>query len=358
LDGADYEKTYGVTAQGADLKLGYVTGSNVGSRLYLMQDDSTYTMFKLKNQEFTFDVDATTLPCGLNGALYFVAMDADGGMSRFDNNNAGAKFGTGYCDAQCPHDIKFINGEANLNNWNDTTAMGAYGSCCTEMDIWEANTISNAYTPHPCNTDGQKRCEDPVTCGDADHRYDGVCDKDGCDLNPFRMGVTDNYGPGSNFAIDSTKKMTVVTQFVTSDNTASGDLVDIRRLIVQNGQVIQSASFNLGGHSFDSVNDNFCAAQKTATGDRNAFSDQGGLKRMGDAMENGMVLVMSLWDDAAVHMLWLDSTFPTDDTSFGGPRGTCPTDGGDPAVVRKQYPNAYVTYSNIKFGDIGSTYQH
>jgi len=30
---------------------------------------------------------------------------------RYEGNNAGAKFGTGYCDAQCPHDIKYINGK-------------------------------------------------------------------------------------------------------------------------------------------------------------------------------------------------------------------------------------------------------
>jgi hypothetical protein len=53
----------------------------------------------------------SNLPCGLNGALYFISMDQDGGKSRFPNNKAGAKFGTGYCDAQCPKDIKFINGE-------------------------------------------------------------------------------------------------------------------------------------------------------------------------------------------------------------------------------------------------------
>ena len=29
-------------------------------------------MFKLKNREFTFDVDASALSCGFNGALYFV----------------------------------------------------------------------------------------------------------------------------------------------------------------------------------------------------------------------------------------------------------------------------------------------
>ena len=38
-----------------------------------------YEMFELLNQEFSFEVDVSNLPCGLNGALYFVAMDADGG---------------------------------------------------------------------------------------------------------------------------------------------------------------------------------------------------------------------------------------------------------------------------------------
>lgn len=35
------------------------------------------------------------LPCGLNGAVYFSQMDADGGMARFPTNKAGAKYGTG-----------------------------------------------------------------------------------------------------------------------------------------------------------------------------------------------------------------------------------------------------------------------
>lgn len=48
--------------------------------------------------------------CGLNGALYFVSMDADGGMAKYPTNKAGAKYGTGYCDSQCPRDLKFING--------------------------------------------------------------------------------------------------------------------------------------------------------------------------------------------------------------------------------------------------------
>lgn len=102
VDGADYEGTYGVTSDGGALTLTFVKDSNVGTRLYLMEDDSTYQMFNLTNSEFTFDVDVSQLPCGLNGALYFSAMDADGGMSKYDGNKAGAKYGTGYCDSQCP----------------------------------------------------------------------------------------------------------------------------------------------------------------------------------------------------------------------------------------------------------------
>lgn len=71
-------------------------------------------MFNVLNQEFTFDVDVSNLPCGLNGALYFSEMDADGGMAKYPANKAGAKYGTGYCDSQCPRDIKFIAGEVSI----------------------------------------------------------------------------------------------------------------------------------------------------------------------------------------------------------------------------------------------------
>lgn len=87
-------------------------------------------MFNLLNKEFTFDVDVSNLPCGLNGAVYFAQMDADGGLSKYETNKAGAKYGTGYCDAQCPQDVKFINGEANSQGWNGTdenSGTGQYG---------------------------------------------------------------------------------------------------------------------------------------------------------------------------------------------------------------------------------------
>ena len=84
----------------------------------MLNGNDKYEMFKVLGKEFTFTVDVSTLPCGVNGALYFVDMLEDGGLSKYPGNKAGAEYGVGYCDAQCPHDIKFINGEANVDGWN------------------------------------------------------------------------------------------------------------------------------------------------------------------------------------------------------------------------------------------------
>jgi cellulose 1,4-beta-cellobiosidase len=366
LEGADaeYEGTYGIKASGNALDLGFVTtgpyAKNVGSRTYLMKDEETYELFKLKNKEFTFDVDASTLPCGLNGALYFVQMDADGGKSKYSTNNAGAKYGTGYCDAQCPHDLKFINGKPNMMEWKPSATdanagTGKYGSCCVEMDIWEANMVSTAYTAHACDVKEQTRCEG-VQCGDnPDHRFDGACDKNGCDFQTYRLGNTTFYGPGSNFELDSSKKMTVVTQFITSDGTDTGALVEIRRLYKQGSKIIKTPSLAVNGKgSYNALSTDYCQAEVDYFNDKTNFLEKGGMKSMDEAFDKGVVLVMSIWDDHDVNMLWLDSTYPT----TGGPgshRGTCSTSSGKPTDVETTHASAHVTYSNIRFGEIGST---
>ncbi|KXN91715.1 Exoglucanase [Leucoagaricus sp. SymC.cos] len=362
IDGADYAGTYGITTSGNALTLKFVTFAqqkNVGSRVYLLADNTHYQMFQLLNKEFTFDIDLSQLPCGINGALYFAEMDADGGVSRFSTNKAGAQYGTGYCDSQCPRDIKFINGIANSEGWVPSTSdlntgTGNFGTCCNEMDVWEANSVSAAFTPHPCTVNGQTRCSGE-DCA-INSRFDGVCDPDGCDFNSFRMGVKDFYGPG--MTVDTTRKFTVVTQFVTNNNQTSGTLSEIRRLYVQDGKVIQNSKTNISSmDSFDSVSTDFCNAQKTAFGDTNSFSQHGGMANMSKAMAKGMVLVMSIWDDHAAEMLWLDSNYPlgADASKPGVARGTCTQDSGDPSTVEDRTPNAQVTFSNIRFGDIGST---
>ncbi|KAJ3125775.1 hypothetical protein HK098_008235 [Nowakowskiella sp. JEL0407] len=369
IEGGDYSGTYGITTSGNSLTLKFITkhqyGTNIGSRVYLLESETKYRMLKLKNKEFTFDVDLSQLGCGLNGALYLVEMEADGGMAKYSTNKAGAKYGTGYCDAQCPHDMKFINGEANVEGWqpssNDANAgKGKYGTCCNEMDIWEANNMGSAYTPHVCTKTGPYRCSG-TECGDtsAGERYKGVCDKDGCDFNSYRMGDRTFWGKG--MTIDSTKPMTVVTQFITQGNSDTGDLIEIKRLYVQNGKVYENSYSgfpDLSGGPYNSITDNFCAAQKTLFGDTNAFKTNGGLKAMGDALGRGMVLVMSVWDDHEANMLWLDSSYPLDkDASAPGvARGACSTDSGKPTDVESNQASSQVKFSNIKWGEIGSTY--
>jgi len=347
---ADWTQTYGVTTDGSTVTLKYEQGNNIGSRMYMLDNETHYRMFKLLNREFTFEVDVSQLPCGLNGALYFSEMAADGGLSEFAGNNAGAQYGTGYCDAQCPHDIKFIDGEANTLDWNTTSAMGRYGSCCAEMDIWEANSRATAYTAHPCTLTGPKRCENDVDCG-----MDGFCDRPGCDLNTYRFGDKTFFGEGASFPIDTTKPFTIVTQFITSDGTDTGDLVDIRRVYYQDGNKVDSPALTIDGNTYSSITTDFCTAQKDETGDSDQFGIRGGLKQMGEALRRGMVLVMSLWDDGTANMLWLDSVYPPGATGPGAVRGPCATTSGVPSETRSAYPDAYVTYGNIKVGTIGST---
>ncbi|KZT38150.1 cellulase CEL7A [Sistotremastrum suecicum HHB10207 ss-3] len=359
LDGADYSGTYGVTTSGNALTLKFVTNGankNVGSRLYLLADESHYEIFKLLNTEFSFDVDVSQLPCGLNGALYFSEMAADGGASAYPTNAAGAKYGTGYCDSQCPKDLKFIDGLANVAGWTPdsnsaNSGTGGWGSCCNEMDIWEGNSISEAVTPHPCTVVGQTECSGDECTSD--------CDPAGCDFNSYRMGNTTFYGPGSGFVIDTTKKITAITQFLTDDGTDTGTLSEIRRIYIQNNVVIQNSVVNIPGiDPLNSITEQFCDEQKTAFGDTNTFDQKGGLAAMGEAFGRGMVLVLSIWDDYAVNMLWLDSDYPTtaDPTAPGVARGTCATTSGVPATVEADSPNAQVIYSNIRFGPIGSTW--
>ncbi|PNH48072.1 hypothetical protein VD0004_g393 [Verticillium dahliae] len=366
VDGADYEGTYGVTSTADSVTIKLVTenehGRNVGARLYLTDGGSKYQLFNLLGNEFTFDVDSSNVDCGLNGALYFISMDADGGQGKFPGNQAGAKYGTGYCDAQCARDLKWIDGTGNVEGWQPVgeyapdVGTGDMGACCAEMDMWEANKAATSYTPHPCVNNAYHSCSGD-SCGgtfSAD-RYGGTCDADGCDFNPFRQGNREFYGEGSGFTIDSTSKITVVTQFI--NEGPGGDLSQIRRLYVQNGEVIGNSESTAPNNPGNAITDEFCAAQKAAFGEeQDQFTEFGGLSHMGQALDAGMVLAVSLWTDAHANMLWLDSTYPIGESGWGAERGPCPSENRTPPEIEARVPDASVTFSNIKFGPIGSTF--
>ena len=155
-------------------------------------------------------------------------------------NKVGAGFGTGYCDAQCPHDVKYINGEPNsqvemmmmvtmtrkhlqkdgfferIGSQARRTPMRVSGILaraasnstsgkpmrsqrwplslfCLHDDDHDLDdphhhyywSRSKVFTPHPCDTVGQQRCEG-TPCGDnksgerwfmmmiIDHYYDKI----------------------------------------------------------------------------------------------------------------------------------------------------------------------------------------
>jgi cellulase len=309
VEGADYA-TSGITTSGDAVTLSqYVTTdgttNNASPRAYLLGDDGDYVSFQLNGQEIRFDVDVSGLPCGENGALYLSQMDHTGG--RTAENPAGANYGAGYCDAQCPVET-FINGTLNVNNLK---------YCCNEMDLWEANAFATALTPHPCEGGPQ-----------------GTCDSSGCGWNPYAMGETNFYG--NSLTVNTLQPFTVVTQFITSDNTTTGALVDIVRYYIQNGQTFQNPTASNGLNSITAA---WCDSSDSAA------DSLGGLTTIGDALEDGMVLIFSIWNDGSQFMNWLDS----------GSSGPCSSTVGNPTLIEQQSPGTSVTWSNIRWGDIGST---
>ncbi|CCF47864.1 glycosyl hydrolase family 7 [Colletotrichum higginsianum] len=357
VEGADYGNTYGVSTSGNALTLKFVQqhgfGKNVGSRMYLMNGDSKYQTFTLLNNEFAFDVDLSTVECGINSALYFVAMKEDGGLSSETNNKAGAKYGTGYCDAQCARDLKFIGGKGNIAGWNSSetdnnAGVGNMGACCAEIDVWESNAHAYALTPHPCEDNNYHICEDD-TCGGtySEDRYGGGCDANGCDYNPYRMGNRDFYGPGK--TIDTTRKFTVVTRFEPDR---------MYQVFIQDGRTITVPGAKWAGIPETSdITPEFCESQFAVFGERDRFNEVGGYPKLNAALEIPMTLVMSIWSDHYANMLWLDSTYPPERAGEPGTeRGPCAPTSGVPAEVIEQFPNARVVWSNIRFGPIGSTY--
>jgi cellulase len=213
------------------------------------------------------------------------------------------------------------------------------------MDIWEANAAATVLTPHTCNAAGSFGCIGETECGPNT----GVCDKNGCGINPFREGSKNYYGEG--FTVDTTKPFTVVTQFISSDGTDNGVLSEIRRLYIQEGKVIPNADVAstdefvaptadlapAGG----AISQDFCTAQNASD-----FNRLGGLKGMGESLARGMVLIFSIWNSDGDFMNWLD-------TENNGP---CSLTEGDPKLILEKNPEVAVTFSNIKWGEIGSTF--
>lgn len=206
------------------------------------------------------------------------------------------------------------------------------------MDIWEANSRAQSIAPHTCNKTGPYLCK-PDECA-----FEGVCDKWGCTYNTYNLGNPEYYGRGPQFAVDTTKPFTVVTQFPA---TADGKLAAVRRLYIQNGKVIGNAEVNrdiglAAGVTKDQLDDEYC----TKTSARR-YLELGATAGMGDALSRGMVLIFSVWWDEGGGMDWLD----------GGNSGPCNKTEGFPSTIRQVEKFPKVTFSNVRWGEIGSTFK-
>lgn len=202
------------------------------------------------------------------------------------------------------------------------------------MDIWEANRMSTALVPHPCNITQNYGCTGEE-CG-----WSGVCDEWGCAHNPYGGGNTQFYGPGPQYPVDTTKPFTVVTKF--HANKAK-ELESIERLYVQGGKKIpHPVPVRAGLLQEDHITDPYC----DSTGGATRYLDLGGTKEMGAALTRGMVLAMSIWWDEGGNMQWLD----------GGNSGPCNATEGAPSNIRKIQPDVSLTFSKIKWGDMDTTY--
>lgn len=222
------------------------------------------------------------------------------------------------------------------------------------MDLWEANREAQALTPHPCNGVETIKCTGTACSNDL---AVGTCDQGGCDINPYRLGNQDFYGPGKK--LDTSKPFEVITQFQTQNGKDDGDLIVINRFYKQAGKFFSTPTVNVTTipNWFNYINDGYCDAENKGFGgsDNYPFKARGGMKQMGQALGRGMVLIFSIWEDSGSFMQWLDGQ--TGDVSQpGNLRGPCATTSGQPADIIKNNNDAAVTWSNVKFGELGTTF--
>ncbi|KAK4183546.1 Exoglucanase 1 [Podospora australis] len=354
----DYRYGYGVNSTGDTVSLRLWTGrdfsSNVNSRLFLLESEDKYQTFTLAGNEVAFDVDLGSVECGINAALYFVGMEADGGKKRFPDNEAGAKYGTGYCDASCPMSLRFVGGKTNSEGWRPdeygSGGQGYYGACCPEFALWNGNAHSSLMASRNCVMDNYRVCE-AAECGVySDSRFP-TCDSWGCRYNAFQMGAPDFYG--KNKTLNTLQKFTVVTRF----DAQSGN---VTRFYIQDGKKIELPFPTWEGlPQQNAITEDVCIKSPEVFDEGPAFVNVGGWQRHRSVLNQPLVLVMSISTNYWDYNANIDSTYPDWDPWQTAPpgksNGPCYWEDGRPEDVQARYRNAKVVWSNIRFGPIGST---
>ncbi|KDN67726.1 putative exoglucanase 1 [Colletotrichum sublineola] len=313
-DAAGLRETFGVVVDGGRLSQRVATphasGTTLNSRVFLLEEGAErYQTFTLMGNELAFDVDVSSVGCSINSALYFVAMDPDGGRGRYPTNQAGARYGTGYCDASCSRGNRFVGGkarncppfylQANAEGWvplDETRGEGDFGACCSEFDVW--------------------------------------------------LGNKSFYGKGK--TVDTDKKITLDSLYPVFFLPCD--------FFVQDGKRIDAPAPAYAGFPDESgISPGHCRVLPFVFGEANYFEQVGGYHHHNEALRRPMVLAMSISDDYWTKNLWLDSTYPVDGSGPGTERGDCPRYNGGPTLPVEPTYDSKVAWSNIRFGPIGTT---
>lgn len=158
-------------------------------------------------------------------------------------------------------------------------------------------------------------------------------------MNPYKMGYPEYYGRGD-YTVDTTRPFTVVTQFNADE---SNTLISYTRLYVQDNVVFEMPSVDVSGTQQNVMDDAYCTSTSA-----DEYLRLGATLGMGESMDRGAVLVFSLWADDSTYMAWLDQS------STGA--GPCNATEGNPTLIQQNQPDAQVTFSNLRWGDIGATF--
>jgi len=280
----------------------------LGSRVFLMENKTHYQTFHLLGNEIAFDVDVSTVDCGVNAAFTFVAMDADGGQTRFPGNNnpAGAEYGTGYCDARCSREYKWIAGTANAEGWaphpeDPNGGTGNMGACCGEVAVMDSNAHSLSMSSHLCPWENKYSvCYGYSECTGYEERGAG-CDYFGCDYNPFRMGATEFYGKNKT-GIDSGRVFTVVTRFAAGTG-------EITKFFVQDGRRIEMPSprgvvgLPEDGEGSNGITRGICDNLGSAFDQRDQWAERGGWETHLELLRRPLVLALSIDHDVSLVLI-------------------------------------------------------
>ncbi|KAF4418029.1 cellulose 1,4-beta-cellobiosidase [Fusarium austroafricanum] len=299
IAGANYT-AHGVFTHGDELTLDFAAKSpNTPDyiRVFLLAHGDQYERFNFLapwESEISIDVDVSKLGKGFKAVVSLHRMKIDGGKKRYKGDKVGARYGTGYCDATCPRDQKFVGGKANYDHWvpsetDPFSGSGYLGYCCPHAVVWEGNKYFDTFSFHQC----AKRF--PHTCYGNDCGM--KCHSRGCDYNPMGKGNSSFYGPGPEHTVDTNKKFTVGIRWHSGSPRAQ--FKSMTRGYAQDGKVIKNTPSDFQPENkWMGITQEYCKAYHKVFGTLEDFHAKAWpFWRMQDSHWFNMVLAFSLVKD-------------------------------------------------------------